>query len=369
MLVSTSAKPGGAEHAFRLLHTKLPTRGWEPVSVVLEEGELLTWLGSDAILVKAGRTRHVHKTAAVIRQLARIARQTDAEVIVSSLSKSHVYAGTAAVLARIPAIRWQHDIPTKTRIEFAASHIPTRLIVCASEASAAAQRRLTPHKRIVVVHESREALIHTHASENRHTIRAAHGWSDDQPVIGIVGRLQPGKGQDTFLDAAALVLRTHPETQFAVVGGAILGWEGDYPDRLQLKLTALRIADRVHFAGHQTDVEAWYDALDVVVHASTIDAFGLVVLEAIRLGKPLIVAAAGGATEVVENELSGLVVPPGDSKALADAMIRLIDDPELSERLRVGAIARAEFFTPERFIDEFSAALDEATNRDQRSRR
>jgi glycosyltransferase involved in cell wall biosynthesis len=361
MLVSASAKPGGAEHAFHLLHTGLPDRGWEPISVVLERGELFSWLSPDAILLEAGRTRQLHHTASVIRSLVGIARREQVSTIVSSLSKSHVYGGTAAALAGIPGVRWQHDIPTRTMVEFVASSVPTRLIVCASEASAAAQRRLTPRRRVVVVNESRASDWATSGTETGETIRSAQGWGDG-PVIGVVGRLQPGKGQDTFLDAAALVLRSHPSARFAVVGGAILGWEGDYADRLRQRAEALGIADRVHFAGHQTAMRAWYEALDIVVHASTIDAFGLVVLEAIRLGRPLIVARAGGATEVVEHERSGLVVPPADAEALALSIIRLIDDPELARRLGVGAVARAGHFTPERFLDEFTAVLDEASS-------
>lgn len=189
-------------------------------------------------------------------------------------------------------------------------------------------------------------------------MRAKFGWQE-RPVIGIIGRLQEWKGQDVFLRAATQVAALHPEAVFAVVGGAVLGWEGDYPVQLRRLADELGIADRVHFAGHQEDVYPWFDACDVVVHASLGEPFGLVLVEAMALGKPLVATAAGGPTEIIVDGESGLLVPPGDADSMAAAISRVLADDGLRARLATGAPKRAEVFDERAMTANFAALLDD----------
>jgi glycosyltransferase involved in cell wall biosynthesis len=357
VLISASAKPGGAERGFATLARLLPAHGWEPIPVLLEDGPLRDWLEPPVTVLDAGRTRNLLRTGATIRELARIMRRNDAAAVVSNLSKTHVYGGAAAALAHVPAIWWQRDLARGSAVERVAARVPAAVVVCNSEASAAAQRRLTPGREVVAVYPGASVAEARGALGSGRAIREQLGW-DDAFVVGIVGRLQPWKGQRAFLEAAALIAAQRPDARFAIVGGAILGWEGDYPDELRRLAAGLGIADRVHFAGHQDDVFPWYDALDVVVHASTAEPFGRVVAEAMALGKPLVAATTGGALEIVENERSGLVVEPGDAKAIAAAVLRIGSDPELASRLALGAVTRSQRFTPERAAAEFAAVLD-----------
>ena len=146
------------------------------------------------------------------------------------------------------------------------------------------------------------------------------------PLVGIVGRLDRWKGQDVFLRAASLVARRRPDARFAVVGGALIGYEGSYPDDLERLAAELGLADRVHFAGHQDDPYPWLDALDVAVLASEAEPFGLVVVEAMVLGTPVVATAPGGPEEIVEHGRSGLLVPSGAHEELATAILRVLDD-------------------------------------------
>lgn len=126
----------------------------------------------------------------------------------------------------------------------------------------------------------------------------------------MVARLQPWKGQELFLRAAALVARMRSDVRFAIVGGAILGWEGDYPQRLRALAAQLGIEDRVFLAGHQADVYPWFDALDLSVTASVGEPFGLVTVEALALRKPVVGVRSAGTAEIIEDGVSGLLVPP-----------------------------------------------------------
>lgn len=136
----------------------------------------------------------------------------------------------------------------------------------------------------------------------------------------------------------------------------------DYPQQLQRLASDLGVSERVHFAGHEDDVYPWFDAMDVVVHASFGEPFGLVLVEAMALGKPLVAAAAGGPLEIVEDGVSGLLVPPGDDAALAGAIERILDDPGLASSLAAGARVRAAELSSETMTARFATLLTELTS-------
>ena len=357
LLLSPTAVPGGAERALVNLARHLPTHGFELSAVLLADGPLRGWLeevGCPVTILPAGRTRHLHRTVSVVRRLAQLARRAD--IVISNQSKGHVYGGLAAKLAGRPAVWWQQGTPTRSRIELAATAVPANAVVCSSRDAERAQRRLTPRHLVKLIHLGIEVDAIASRAGSGQAVRNRLGWESKQ-VVGIVGRLQPWKGQEVFLRAAAQIARRHPEARFAVVGGAILGWEGDYPQHLRRLAEELGIADLVHFAGHQDDVYPWFDAMDVVVHASFGEPFGLVLVEAMALGKPLVATADGGPLEIVEDGVSGLLVPPGDDKALAGAVEQILDDPTLAASLASAARRRADTFSSERTAHQFASLL------------
>ena len=361
LLVSPSAKPGGAERTFAALARRLPAHGWHPTVVLLEDGPLAEWIrssGTEPVILRAARTRQLHRAAATVRSLARLARRSGADAVISSMTKGHIYGGSAARLARLPAVWWQHDIPKGTRMERIAMRVPAAAIVCVGEAAARSQRQLTPRRRVEKIFPGTAvaelAARRGSGAALRHSIAP-----DGGPIVGIVGRLQPWKGQEVFLRAAARVGAARQDVRFAVVGGAILGWEGSYPNELELLTDGLGIRERVFFAGHQADPVPWQDALDVVVHASEREPFGLVIVEAMALGKAVVATAGGGPEEIIEDGRSGLIVPPGNPAALAAAIERVLADPELRDRLERGAAERAPLFGEERAAARVAALLDD----------
>jgi glycosyltransferase involved in cell wall biosynthesis len=182
---------------------------------------------------------------------------------------------------------------------------------------------------------------------------------DGGPLVGIVGRLEPWKGQDVFLRAAARVVAEHPAAAFAVVGGVTPGKREEYASELRALAGELGLDGRVHFTGHAMDVFPWFDALDVCVHATHGEPFGLVLVEAMALGKPLVATALGGPVEIVEEGVSGLLVPPGDDEAMARAISGVLSDAGLAARLAEGGSRRALEFTDERMAASFAGLLRE----------
>jgi glycosyltransferase involved in cell wall biosynthesis len=152
-------------------------------------------------------------------------------------------------------------------------------------------------------------------------------------LVGLVGRISRTKGQDVFLRAAARVLERFPKARFQIIGGALFN-DAPFESEVRALADALGIAHAVEFTGFVRDVEARLAALDVLVHASpTPEPFGQVVVEGMAAGKPVVATRAGGVPEIVSDEETGLLVPPGDVEALAAGICRLLADPELRQRL------------------------------------
>ncbi len=146
-------------------------------------------------------------------------------------------------------------------------------------------------------------------------LRAEWGFTADERVVGIVGRVDPVKDHSTFLLAAAQVSRARDNVRFAVVGGG----RADYLDQLRREAESLGIAPRVHFAGSRDDIPAVMSALDVVVSSSTSEGMSNVVVEAMACGTAVVVTDVGDSASVVGA--TGRVVPVADPDALGAAAL------------------------------------------------
>jgi glycosyltransferase involved in cell wall biosynthesis len=359
LLLSPSGVAGGAERAFLGLARCLPALGIRPVAVLLQPGPLEDWLldaGCETHVLATHRTRHVHRTARTVYALHGLVRRTQVRAVVSNNWKGHLFGGMAALAAGVPEIFWQHAVPAPNLLDRIVNAVPTRMIACCSDAALQAQRAFTSSRKTCRIYPGIRIADVMSGRGRGAVIRQSLGWSRN-PIVGIIGRLEPGKGQAVFLQAAARVVEAAPEARFAVVGGALLGSEGSYPEDLRRLAVELGIADRVHFAGHQADVYPWYDALDVAVNASHIESFGLVLLEAMALGKPLVATAVQGPVEIVEDGVSGLLVPPGDPGRLAEAVWRILGDQGLASSLGHAAAERAKVFSEECMAERFAELL------------
>ena len=150
------------------------------------------------------------------------------------------------------------------------------------------------------------------------------------PDRGRGGAPRDREGHPTLLDAWPLVLQSVPSAYLLVVG------EGSRRDSLEQQAAELRIAHRVVFTGRRDDIPAVTAALDVAVLPSYREAKGLTVLEAMALSRPVVASNVGGIPEMIEDGVSGLLVPPHDAPALASAIVRLLTDHSLAD-----VIARA----------------------------
>lgn len=178
----------------------------------------------------------------------------------------------------------------------------------------------------------------------RQEVRAALGASGEQVVVVMVGNLRRWKGQHVLLDAVARLpepLRHRLAIWFAGAASA-----GDEPYRLELEQQARALAPvDVRFLGMRGDVPDLLGGADIAIHASVeAEPFGLVLVEAMALGVPIIASALGGPTDIIADG-SGILVPPGDGAALAGAIAGLVADPAARERLASRGRERAERYS------------------------
>ncbi len=142
-------------------------------------------------------------------------------------------------------------------------------------------------------------------------------------IVGVFSRLAPWKGQHVLLDA----LPHLPTVHALLVGEALFG-ERVYAESLRERARSLGVADRVHFLGFRRDVPKLMRLSDVVVHTSIApEPFGRMIVEGMMANKPVVASRAGGATEIIEDEANGALVPPGDPVALAQVLADLLADP------------------------------------------
>ncbi len=186
-------------------------------------------------------------------------------------------------------------------------------------------------------------------------LRQEYGVPEGHQVIGCVARLVPVKNHETLIRAFALLQKKLPETTLILAG------DGPLEQRLRTLARESGVVDKVLFPGYEHRARPLMAALDLLVLPSRFDAFGRVLVEGMQAGVPVIGADAGGIPEVVEPGVSGLLVPPDDEAAWAEAMARVLTDPELRERLASGGRkAAAERFSMERMVRAIETVMERA---------
>jgi glycosyltransferase involved in cell wall biosynthesis len=210
-------------------------------------------------------------------------------------------------------------------------HFTARYVgVCASIRDAAASRMPDrPHHAVEI-----PSMVDTTAFDpaTRAPARAALGITDGVPLIGWLGRLDPKKRVEDFLDAAALVHARRPDARFVVIGGPD-AFLPDYAVQLRARATALGLDGVLTFLGDRADVPALLSALDIFVWLSRGEGMPHVIAEAGAARLPVVATCDNGTAEQIVDGVSGLFVPHEDPLAVAKAVCRLLADPILAARL------------------------------------
>lgn len=366
ILMPLAEQRGGAEQLLRELMPR--TRDADGITwqvIFFEEGPLqeeLDRLGIKTHVLQTGRLREITRYVAAVRRLVLLLRQQHVDLVFSWMAKAHLYGSPAAWLAGLPALWCQHGLSdTPGLLDRLVTLLPARGVVACSEAAARAQRRLRPVRPTLTAHPCVNLdLFDPGQLPAPAEARQRLGLPEAGPLIGIVGRLQRWKGIHVLVDALPAILEAYPDAHCVVVGGRH-DLEPGYEDELEAQIIALGLEDRITFAGFQRNVPEWMQAMDVVVHASDREPFGMVVIEAMALGKPVIAGADGGPREIITEGVDGLFAPYGDAEALAGQILRFLDDPVFMHTAGEAARNRALDFSPEHYAQRLLACVEELT--------
>lgn len=283
--------------------------------------------------------------------VARYARRHQIDIIHTHLGDADVIGRVVGRFLRVPVVSTLHNEPRDYNRQRVDRRWLTRLTTrfLAPHLIAVSQRIRTmfveewnvPQERITMVYNAVPMDVYATIPEPSAQTRVG-----TDPVITNIGRLSPQKAQHDLLEAAKLVLEQRPDARFMIVG------QGRLEQALKEQAQSLGIADRITFAGLRLDIPAVLEQSDIFVLSSLWEGLPLTAVEAMAAARPVVLTDVGGNRELVESGVQGLIVPPSDVPALAEALLKLLNDALLRDAMGQAGRARVHH---DFSIDTFAA--------------
>ena len=352
-LVTRLDTGGVPEHVLALLDG-LSRRGYSMTVVCREVSERyrtrLEQMGVRIILLDLRRLISPVADLRAAWRLYRLLRDEGCQVLHMHMSKAALLGGLIGTAARVP-------VRVNTAHNLGCIALPQRVLRGLFWLYDKALFATTMHAVITVSSKVRQSIVRlgvlpagkAYAIPNgidprpfaadadaRARTREALGLGDEHVAVGCVARLVWFKGLDALIDAIPGVVRDHAQARFFIVG------EGPLKEQLLAQARQLGIADKLVFLGERDDVAALLAAFDVFVLPSVSEGMPITILEAMAAAKPIVATDVGGVGEMIEDQVSGLLVPARAPGALADALNALVGDARRRERMGEAAKARLE---------------------------
>lgn len=368
--INPSGEIGGAERALLLLLGQLDRTRYSPSVVCLGTGRFVEVLSQSGIPVEvlslgaaerlsrmgrssvgeqfAGACEMGRAAARLVRQL----RMLRPDLIHTNGIKAHLVGGIAGRLLRRPVLWHMRDLIAEGRMRrmfrAAAGVVPQRVVGVSALVTAQFAGTQAEH-RAHTVHDAVD-LERYRPVRLAADVRGEFGFPPGTVVLAMVAHFTRWKGHLLFLEMLAQLLEQKLPVAGVIVGSSIYrnAAEQNYEAEVRTRAEQLGLGHRVRFTGYQDCVADFLNAADILVHPPIRpEPFGLGVIEAMALGKPVVAAAEGGMLETVAPGETGLLVPAGDVGALARAVRSLVEDPRRRETMgRNGRERVIRLFTP-----------------------
>ena len=345
-----TSKFAGAEESLLNLAKFLDKGRFTPSFILPEEGLLkdkLEAIGVKVFVVPMPKIRRVVGVIPAARRILSIARENNIGLLHTNSIRTHFYGLHVARKLKLPIIWHQRNLLTRELLD------PDRLfssladvIICNS--CAVARRFLkkgTISDKVRVVYNGVDTERFSPAI-SPDKFRREFGIGENELIVGIASRFDKRKGHEDFFKAAKEIIRVEKNVRFLVVGGAVFDNHEEREQYLRDRAKSLDLKDKVIFSGFRQDMPEVYAAIDIFVLPSLQEACARVLLEAMASGKPVIATSLGGNPEIVVDEVTGILVPAKDARALAQAMLRLIREPDTARQMgEAGRKRSQECFT------------------------
>jgi L-malate glycosyltransferase len=366
---------GGAERLLLTLMERLDREQFTPVLICPAEGalhrlaraagvrtETVAGLQARFTLRPAHVIRYLLSFIHVIRQLRKKITAAQPDLIHANSVRAGLVATMATLGLRQTVIWHVHDLlprhPFNTFIRAIATLSRRTFIIAVAQASAdrVIGNFVGLRKRVAVISNGVDLQKFSANRGARARFRQELKLENDAPVIGMIGRLTPAKGQLEMLRLFPRLLSRFPSARLLIAGAPAFNNEHEYLQLLNQTIAEMDLSDRVQLLGPRDDVADILQALDLLVVNSASEACSLVVLEAMGSGTPVLATRTGGTPEIIEHQRNGWLVTFQDDEELASGVTTLLTDSNTRKRLGAqgqrDAIAR---YSIPRFMNEMQA--------------
>ncbi|MFC2103578.1 glycosyltransferase family 4 protein [Bacteroidota bacterium] len=293
-----------------------------------------------------------------IFQLKTIFKQSNINIVFANVGKDIRLAGLAAKFITGVSVIALHQvdraIKNNLRYRFTYNFLAD-IIIVNSLATKNTMMKSAPwliDKKIQVVYHGIDAAKYN--KENATCLRNSLGLVDEDFIIGFVGRLNVQKGIKYMLDAFKLVTDKYKNAHLLIAG------TGDLENTIRDFASKFNLENKIHLLGFRTDIHNLMRAFDVFLLPSLWEGFGIVLIEAMAAGKACVATSTSSIPEIVEDGISGILVPPENAESIADALKKLISDPIKREEFgKEGQKIVQQKFTIERMINDYEKLFQE----------
>jgi len=269
---------------------------------------------------------HVAKKAKALWNLFKLVKNWDIGIIHTDGPRNTFYAGIVAQLRKIPLV-WHVRTADTDRYDMLLYYMANRIVVVAEAVKKRFNKKGNDRK-ISTIYNGVDTCHFTKKKE-KGFIRQKYGISDTDFLITVIGRIEPPKGQIDMVKACGKIIDKIGNFKVLLVGAVV---DYDYLQECLEKAKELKLSDQIIAAGYISRIAQVLNESDIFVLPSLTEAFPRSVIEAMSVGVPVIVTDVGGCPEAIEDNISGLMVPPGDPDKLARKVLLLKQDSSLREK-------------------------------------
>ncbi len=359
LVMPLSFQQGGAEALFQHLLRQGSERLHYFVAL-LQDGpfvEVSRSLGYDTAVFPTTHLSDPANFAQTVRGLRRWMRAKELNVVFSWMLKAHFYVAPAAAFTSVRTAWFQHGIPINGTMDRLATLLPTSVIFCCSDHGRAAQDQLAPRRKSFTCYPG--VSFPPGEPIPQDVARKKLGLSPAHRIVGMVARWERWKGSHIFIEAAKVLLAEDRQLTCFLVGGAH-PLDLVYAAEIHAQVAQADLRDRFLLVGQRpaAEIPLWHASADLIVHPVTSpEPFGMAVAEAMCMGRVVVASALGGPEEIIQDGVSGVLIPPGNAVTLTQTIQELVRDGDRRARLAAAARLRGRSFSVEAFAKRFEDLL------------